>query len=250
MHKTHKKHNIKHRQRLRKQLHHMKTNKLIGGELIVLSTDLKNRHICDQRNNDYRTSPGYELYTAINTPFQLNAETIGFFRYSFQKARDKWFKFVLFNNSGTEYIYIIHGFPINKHSVPALMGLMEVTSGSDEYSELRDAYHELLSIKALNGITHDIESNENVNRLNEMIALHIPCMTVISAGSGTIEDNGSICINTKSGHYKPDKMHMEAAKRAFETITGSPTNIILKVDKHALEAKYGAEAENMSGICL
>ena len=243
MRKTHK----QNRSYLRK---HNKTNKMNGGELVMALTDLKNRHICDQRNADYRTSPGYELYTAIDTPVQLNAEILGFFNRSFRKSQDKWFKFVMFNNSGIEYIYIIHGVPINKHSVPALFGLMEVTSNTGEYSELREAYHQLLSIKSLKGIVHDIESIEQVKNLNQMITQYIPCMTVISAGSGTVNDDNSICINTKSGHYKPEPVNMEAAKRLFEEISGAPVNIVLKVDKEALFAKYGEHAENMSGICL
>ena len=247
MRQSHKKHTKRH---LRKYSRRVKPRKFIGSGQIVSSNDLKNRHICEQKDDNYKTSPGYELYTSINTPFQLNAQTLDFFKYSFQKSHDKWFKFVLFNNSGTEYIYIINGCPINKHSVPVLVGLMEVTRETGEYSELRNVYQKLLSIKSLNGITNDIESNEWVVRLNEMIAQHIPCLSVISAGSGTVENDGNICINTKSGHYKPDEIHMELAKRAFETIVGTPTNIILKSDKQKLKLKYGSESENMSGMCM
>jgi hypothetical protein len=228
-----------------------KTNKMNGGELIVSETDLKNRHICNQRTPEYRTSPGYELYTSIDTSFQLNKETIGFFNRSFRKTQDKWFKFIMFNNSGIEYIYIINGVPINKHAVPALFGLMEVTRETGEYVELRQSYQQLLYIKALQGIDPDnIEASDHVQQLNQMIATFIPCMPVISAGSGTVNDDNSICINTKSGHYKPDPVNMEAAKRLFEEISGASVNIILKIDKEALIAKYGEHAENMSGICL
>ncbi len=75
-------------------------------------------------------------------------------------------------------------------------------------------------------------------------------MPVISAGSGTINEDGSICINTKSGHYKPELENMNIAKEQFEKITMKPVHIMFKTDKSKLEEKYGDNAEDYSGICL
>ena len=222
---------------------------MIGRGLIETSYDLDNRHICNQRTPEYRTSPAYELYTSISLPFQLNEGNLGYFMNSFKKSHDAWFKFVIFNNSGQKYIYVIPGVPINKHSVPLLSGLMELTRDSNEYPELRNAYNNVLDIKGAQGITHDIESNEQILQLNNMITQYIPCMKVISAGSGTIEDDNTICINTKSGHYKPTEWHMTVAKQVFEEVTGHKINVILHMDVDALKAKYGEKYEQMNGIC-
>ena len=75
--------------------------KQIGRGLIETQYDLDNRHICNQRTPEYRTSPAYELYTSISLPFQLNKDNLGYFMNSFKKSRDAWFKFVIFNNTYT-----------------------------------------------------------------------------------------------------------------------------------------------------
>ena len=63
------------------------------------------------------------------------------------------------------------------------------------------------------------------------------------------EDDNTICINTKSGHYKPTEWHMNAAKQVFEDVTGHKINVILHMDVDALKAKYGEKYEQMNGIC-
>jgi hypothetical protein len=75
-------------------------------------------------------------------------------------------------------------------------------------------------------------------------------MPVISAGSGTVNDDGSVCINTKSGHYKPSIASMDVAKELFMRITERNVFIIMKENKEALREKYGARYELFSGICL
>ena len=73
---------------------------MIGRGLIETSDDLDNRHICNQRTPEYRTSPAYELYTSISLPFQLNEGNLGYFMNSFKKSHDAWFKFVILFLSG------------------------------------------------------------------------------------------------------------------------------------------------------
>ena len=94
------------------------------------------------------------------------------------------------------------------------------------------------------------KENPLVNQLNQTIYSSIPCMPIVSAGSGTGNEDGSICINTKSGHYKPSIREMETAKEVFESITNKPVNIIMKEDKEALKQKYGEKYAEYSGICL
>jgi len=221
-----------------------------GGKLILRPTDLKNNKLCGlkMKEIDYTETPGYEIYVAIDSSFQLNTDTLGFFMFSFKKNKNKWFKFVVFENDGIKYIYIINGAPINKHTVCFIEGLLEVTNEKNEYPEIKIAYDNLINDKGVNGIRPG--DNSFITTLNNVINTELRCMPLISAGSGTINDNGSICINTKSGHYKPDIKEMEEAKEIFQTITGKQVNVILKEDKELLKQKYGNKYTEYSGICL
>ena len=226
-----------------------KSNKMKGGELIMNPLDLKNSHLCSITKKQ-KESPGYELYVSIDTSFELNLDTLGYFLSSFKKSNDKWFKFVIFNNNQTYHVYIIRGAKINKHSVCLLQGIIDVTKNTGEYEELRSAFNNIIELKSENGITDNIENNEIILNFNNIINRDIPCMPVISAGSGTVNDDGSICINTKSGHYKPELENMNIAKNLFEEITSKNVYITLKIDKELLMKKYGEKIDNYSGICL
>lgn len=228
-----------------------------GGELIMNESDLKNTHICssvstkDTATQKYKESPGYEIYVAISEAFELNAMSKEVFIEKYRKKHNKWFKFVIFDNNGTKHIFIINGAPINKHSVCMLQGLLDVTRKTDEYRDLRDSYNKVIELKSSYGIeTSSIEKNELVIQLNSIINRDIPCMPVISAGSGTVNDDGSVCINTKSGHYKPSLESVEIARTLFKEITGAIIEVVTKEDKNALKAKYGENYNNYSGICL
>ena len=222
-----------------------------GGELIITEMDLKNTHICTNVNGKYKESPGYEVYTAISDVFELNAISRQFFLGTFTKANNKWFKFVIFNNNNQLHLYIINGAPINKHSVCMLQGLLDVTKPTGEYQDLREAYNNIIELKSVQGIdTNSLEENPLVIQLNETIARDIRCMPVISAGSGTVNDDGSVCINTKSGHYKPSIASMDVASKLFTQITEREVSIIMKENKEALREKYGARYEQFAGICL
>lgn len=235
------------RKRLRKR---SKTRKNKGGQLMIKPTDLKNSHLCNVKIDKKNDTPGYEVYNSIATSFQLNSDTVGFLMRLYKKDDNRWFKFVIFNNDGVEYIYIISGSPINKHSVCLLEGLLEVTKPKGEYQRIRDAYERLIGYKGLHGIQCNLEENEYVVELNRLINEEIPCMPVVCAGSGTINEDNSICINTKSGHYKPTIVEMEKAKELFGLITGKKIVVVMKEDKNALIKKYGEFADQYSGICL
>ena len=132
-----------------------------------------------------------------------------------------------------------------------VQGLLDVTRKTDEYRDLRDSYNKVIELKSFYGIeTSSIEKNELVIQLNSIINRDIPCMPVISAGSGPVNDDGSVCINTKSGHYKPSLESVEIARTLFAEITGAIIEVVTKEDKNALKAKYGENYNNYSGICL
>jgi hypothetical protein len=250
MHSNHKKLKYK-RIHTRK---HKRTYK--AGALIMSVSNLKNNHLCRSTSaskamDKYKESPGYEVYIAISDTFGLNEISKDFFLGTFTKANDKWFKFVIFNNDDLQYVYIINGAPINKHSICMLQGLLDVTRKTGEYTDLRKAFNNVIALKSVKGIdASSLEENPLVKQLNEIIARDIPCMPVISAGSGTVNDDGSICLNTKSGHYKPSLATMEVAKTLFEKLTARMVTLIMKEDKNALQLKYGDRYEQFSGICL
>ena len=231
-----------------------------GGLLVVSETDLNNTHICPKKEKDKpKDTIGEELYTYNGEIFQLNIHTLGYLQQMYKKSDDKWFKFVIFNNDETKYIYIIQGGRINKHSVCMLVGLLDVTKQSGEYAQLREAVKELLLFKLHNEVLI-VNSNEEltqqlhmlIERVNELVLRDINCMPVIAAGSGTIndDDDNIICINDKSGHYKPTVETMEISQRIFREVTGAEVIVTEKVDKLILKEKYGEAYENYSGICL
>jgi hypothetical protein len=255
-----RKHRTKNFKFLKKQKKNSKRN-VARGLIGDLDNDLKNTHLCPPNGakpGKKKETIGEELYTFVGMPFELNSASMGFFMMNFLKSDNKWFKFVIFNNSGVEYIYVISGGKINKHSVCMIMGLLGVTN-PDEYPDIKEAVGELLLFKSDNTpeqIASDSGLKTELDRLVSQVDgtvsgyEDIKCMPVIAAGSGTVNDDGSICINNKSGHYKPTPATMSRALEIFTRITGVHVVVTEKVDKELLIEKYGNKHEHYSGICL
>lgn len=228
-----------------------------GGLLMTKESDLINTHLCNIKPGSEKEKTGLEILTSISQSFQLNTSTTGYLQQMYKSSNDKWFKFVIFNNNGENFIYIIDGAKINKHSVCMLQGLLDVTKKDNEYSELREAFNNLIYFKNENGSNMEMMSVELkeeclmlMEQIDQQIDNDIKCMPLIAAGSGSINDDNSICINNKSGHYKPTVSSMTIAKQIFEEKTGLTVFIKEKEDKRVLQEKYGKNAENFSGICL
>jgi len=233
--------------------------KNIKGGLLTTNpdADLINTHICNVKEGKKKETPGFELLCSISKSFQLNSSTLGYFMEMYKSTNNKWFKFVCIKYDEEEYVYIIDGARINKHSVCMLEGVLHLSKEKNEYEELNDAYRNLLFFKENYGSNMmsmtDIKLEECRNlikNVDNIIQRDIKCMPVICAGSGSINDDGTICINDKSGHYKPTEYSMMRAKEIFEKITQLTIEIKKKPDKELLLAKYGEHAENYSGICL
>ncbi len=226
-----------------------------GGTLMSKQGDLINTHLMPSKKKKETT--GQEIFMYNGTIYQLNSTTFGFLKQVFNKSNDKWFKFIIFNNDGEDYIYIINGGQINKHSVCMLMGLLDVTKDTTEYEDLRMQVKALINFKMDNN-PFDIFSNTLlreelellIQNIDALIEENIPNMPVIAAGSGTVNDDDTICINNKSGHYKPNETSMEIARDMFMQKTGASVYITEKADKNLLREKYGDDYENYSGICL
>ena len=110
-----------------------------GGTLIIEETDLRNTHICpiSEEIVSQKETVGEELFTYNGEIFQLNMHTLGYLQQQYKKRDNKWFKFVIFNNDQTKYIYLINGGQINKHSVCMLIGLLDVTKINKLYILIR-----------------------------------------------------------------------------------------------------------------
>lgn len=220
-------------------------------------TDLVNTHICNLKAEIEKNTPGLEILSSISKSFQLNRSTLGYLQQIYKNTNDSWFKFIVINNNDENYIYIIDGAYINKHSVCMIEGLLDVTQESGEYSDLRTAYNQLIIFKNQNGSNMESMNIEIKNEclrliteIDELIKRDINCMPVVAAGSGSVNNNNSICINNKSGHYKPTETSMIKAKEVFENSTGAMIFVKEKEDKDVLKKKYGKNAKNYSGICL
>lgn len=231
------------------------------GGLLVMNpeTDLINTHLCNTKTGTEKDSPGLEVFNSISKAFQLNDTTLGYLQQMYKNTDDKWFKFVIFNNNNNYYIYIIDGAKINKHPVCVLQGLLDVTKPVNEYDDLRKAFDNLQLFKNtygtnMNSMTDELKTRciSLINNLNNLIDKDIRCMPIVSSGSGSVNEDNSICINNKSGHYKPTKESMINAHKIFERVVGGKTTIYVKnkEDKNVLKERYGENAEHFSGICL
>jgi hypothetical protein len=234
-------------------------NKNMKGGLLRMNPDIElvNTHICKIAEGSDKTTPGMEVFECISETFILNPQTVGYMQQKFKKSQNDWFKFVVFHNDDKYYISLITGANVNKHSVCMLKGLLDVTEINNEYIDLREAYNKLIAFKK-NNTYQDIMENEElktefttlIDNLNLQINKDINCMPVLAAGSGTVNDDNSICINDKSGHYKPTPKSMQLAKTVFEETTGLTIIVTTKANKEDLKLKYGKDYKNYTGICL
>lgn len=247
------------RRNRRTRKHQHSRRSMVGGLLVTdLETNLVNTHVCNVKPGVVKDSPGMELFDAISNPFPLNTHTIAFLQHMYQSDDHKWFKFVAFNNDGDDHVYIIDGAKINKHSVCMVLGLLDVTKPKGEYAQLREAVEQLLFFKSEHGANVELLTPEQqtertrlIQAVDALIERDIRCMPVIAAGSGSVLSGGQVCINNKSGHYKPTEQSMALARSIIEANTGgTQITVKSKEDKAALKARFGEHYESYSGICL
>jgi hypothetical protein len=230
-----------------------------GGKLIVENGYLINNEVCRPfvkqflRSSVRQITPAEEIYTATDSAMELKyGDDISRQRFFTEFKRgniNTWFKFVIFNNSGNFHLFIIKGSDINKHTVPLVQGILEVAK-HPEYSDLRTAYEKVMSLKKTQSInSEEIHRHPHIIELDNKIKANLGCLEVVSAGSGTLNNDGSICINPKSGHYHPTKAVLELAKIMIQTIVGLPVNIKDKMTNANLTQKFGT-TKNLKGLCI
>ena len=203
-----------------------------GGEAEEYQLNKKNTFFCDKYGNMIRfqkdadgnspilpkgvtnkqRSPGMELYESLEKAVNVIEHKRIINR--FKKTEQSWFKFVLFKIKKTPKLYLILGNPkINKHSVCLLYGILEDNpEHSPEYNDIRELMHAILrqkrSSKALT------EDSPLIIEFNEKLYEKLGCMDAIIAGSGIYMNDElspspssgrrrKLCLNNKSGHYKP-----------------------------------------------
>lgn len=229
-----------------------------GGLLVMnTETDLINTHMCNLKPDKKKETIADEMYTYNGTILPFNRDTAGFVLQMFKQSEHKWFKFVIFNNDGENYIYLVNGGQINKHSVCMLIGVLDVTLAKQEYGDIREAVFALETFK-LTHLPETVFSTPELmqelqqlkTHLDQLVSSQMPCMPVVSAGSGTVLPDKTICINNKSGHYKPTTESMELAKHIFEANTGLSVTVSEKPDKQELQRIYGDRYEQYTGMCL
>ncbi len=235
-----------------------KTKRMFGGLLSTnTETDLVNTHLCKMKEGAVKEQPGEEIFTSFSEAFELTRESVLRLQENYRKHDNNWFKFVIFKNDDVNHLFIITGGRVNKHSVCMIEGLLKVTKNSNEYNELRNAYNNLVEFKKnysypeiMKNLELKSELDKLMNDVNVLIDRDIKCMPVIAAGSGTVNDDGSICINDKSGHYKPTELTMSIAGEVFREKTNLEVQITKKVDKKILKEKFKEGYEDFSGICV
>jgi len=204
-------------------------------------------------------SPAFELLLSSDEPFQLKPENINKF-LEFKRENNKWFKFVIFEFNKINYLYVMFGNPENnKHPLCIIYGIKEIApeiltpgfnSSFDKIMILKDKLNnDVISIDVID------ENNEIITEFNAQLFANFQCMKAISAGSGTILEDGSLCINNKSGHFRPAYADLEIASHMFAEITGMPVSIRLAADKSLVESELGRtiqgfKYDNYSGTCL
>jgi hypothetical protein len=242
--------------KLRKKTRHRTTYKNQSGGV------LKNKNFCKGPDgsivldpNAYSNtssklySPAFEIFKSKEKPFNIETNLEKF--KTFRREDLKWFKFVVFEFRGTNYIYVLNGeSKYNKHPMCIIYGVLELSDPS-EFTELRNALQEVESYKGDKTIT---EKSNSIINLNQVLADTFGCMEAISAGSGTILEDSTICINTKSGHFKPS---LQDIGPEIETLFYEKTGMVTKGRLAANEANIHAFVGNRanpsfeySGMCV
>jgi len=186
---------------------------------------LKNTHVCGKT---HEKTLGNELSVSMDTVFELNALTLPFFISKFNYNNGLWFKFIVVNYDGRHRVFVCNGSLITRHSVIYIEAMMELIKRKQErdanYEKLMELYDYITACKtSKKGLAGCSDIKRAQTRFSAEFKKHFNCMEVLSAGSGTVfydiaDSKITICLNTKSGHYRPTLKHIDLAKEVVETI--------------------------------
>jgi hypothetical protein len=230
---------------------------------------LKNTHVCGKT---HEKTLGNELSVSMDTVFELNALTLPFFISKFNYNNGLWFKFIVVNYDGRHRVFVCNGSLITRHSVIYIEAMMELIKRKQErdanYEKLMELYDYITACKtSKKGLAGCPDIKRAQTRFSAEFKKHFNCMEVLSAGSGTVfydiaDSKITICLNTKSGHYRPTLKHIDLAKEVVETIVKNArlSGRLGKYDigvmsqykprKSTLKRVFGATNAHKLGMCV
>jgi hypothetical protein len=234
---------------------------------------LKNTHVCGKT---HEKTLGNELSVSMDTVFELNELTLPFFISKFTYANGMWFKFIVIHHNQRHRVFVCNGSLVTRHSViyiEAMMDLIKRKQGQGQgrhvnYEKLIELYDYITACKtSKNGLAGCPDIKRAQAKFSAEFKRHFNCMEVLSAGSGTVfydivDASITICLNTKSGHYRPTLKHIDLAKEVVETIIANASlsgrlgeykiGVIsqYKPRKDTLKRVFGAINAHKLGMCI
>jgi hypothetical protein len=260
---------------------------------IERETLLSNVYVCGKKAKGHLL-PATEFLLSSSLTFEVTPQSVQFLTQAFNYDHRTWFKFVIIRDTITcktktktkpndqpyYRMFVCNGSTLTRHSVIYIDALARILTDIEndpdctldaKYYPYLTTYRELVACKESKrgGVLCKDRINQLKSSLNSEIKKHFECMKVVSAGSGTVFVHNSlkhgekygICLNTKSGHYKPSLKDVELAKRILldiiSKISSSKTREQFKViaqykpNKKTLKKIFGENiAETKVGLCL
>ena len=233
---------------------------------------LVNTHVChSKRVRKWQLTPARELVFLTDTVFELTATSLPFFISNFTYSNHKWFKFVIVEHQSKPHIYVANGTRLTRHSAIYIQAMIDLIqkqnpgTETNQYAGLLDVYNNILMYKtSKRGPASSPELDAMLRSFNALIKKHFECMRVISSGSGTVFSGGGtaapgstavVCLNTKSGHYRPPLNNIIVAKSIFKSLLPlSKLDIDVIVQRKrrdgSLKKTFGKYAEMYIGTCI
>lgn len=202
---------------------------------------LSNVYVCGKKAKGHLL-PATEFLLSSSLTFEITPKSVQFLSQAFNYDHRTWFKFVIIHDTITPAhcktknyrMFVCNGSTVTRHSVIYIDALAHILTDIEndpdctfdaKYYPYLNTYRELVACKdsKRGGTLCKDRIRQLKYSLNSEINKHFECMKVVSAGSGTVfvhNDNNpehgekyGICLNTKSGHYKPSLKDIELAKR-------------------------------------
>jgi hypothetical protein len=206
----------------------------------------------------------------MDTVFELNALTLPFFISKFNYANGLWFKFIVVNHNGRHRVFVCNGSLVTRHSVVYIEAMMDLIKRRrqdtrPEYDRLVELYDCIVACKtSKKGLSGCPDIKRAQAKFSAEFKKHFNCMEVLSAGSGTVfydivDAKITICLNTKSGHYRPTLKHVDLAKEVVETMVDNARRLgkyeivvvaQYKPRKSTLKRVFGATNAHKLGMCI
>jgi hypothetical protein len=206
----------------------------------------------------------------MDTVFELNALTLPFFISKFNYANGLWFKFIVVNHNGRHRVFVCNGSLVTRHSVVYIEAMMDLIKRRrqdtrPEYDRLVELYDYIVACKtSKKGLSGCPDIKRAQAKFSAEFKKHFNCMEVLSAGSGTVfydidDAKITICLNTKSGHYRPTLKHVDLAKEVVETMVDNARRLgkyeivvvaQYKPRKSTLKRVFGATNAHKLGMCI